>query len=200
MSNNPRVKITKTEVLSDNWYQLDKITFDYLRNDGRWQTQIRESYDRGNGATVFLYNKTTQKIILIRQFRLPSMLNGNETGLLIETCAGLLDKDDPITCIKKEIAEETGYHVSNVTKVFEAYMTPGAVTEQIHYFIAEYTDDMKVNAGGGLDEEQEDIEVLEMPFTEAIELLKNGEIKDAKTILLLQYALIHNLLEKPKKD
>jgi GDP-mannose pyrophosphatase NudK len=192
---NSRVKIKRTEVLSDNWYQLNKITFDYLRNDGTWQTQIRESYDRGNGAAVFMYNKQTKNIILIKQFRLPSYLNGNKNGLLIETCAGLLDDDNPETCIKKEILEETGYKINNVSKVFEAYMTPGAVTEQIHYFIAEYTDNMKTDKGGGLISEEEDIEVLEMPFTKAIDLLNKGAIKDAKTMLLIQYAIIHHLLD-----
>ncbi len=189
-----RVKIKNTEVLSDNWYQLDKVTFDYLRNDGVWQTQIRESYNRGNGATVFMYNKETKNIILIRQFRLPSYLNGNKTGLLIETCAGLLDADDPKTCIKKEIFEETGYKIETVTKIFETFMSPGAVTEQIHYFIAEYTNSMKSNEGGGLYSDQEDIEVLELPFSQAVVLLNEGKIKDAKTILLLQYAIIHNLV------
>ena len=190
-----RVKIKDSEVLSDDWYVLNKVTFDYLRNDGEWQTQVRESYDRGNGATVFMYNKETKNIVLIRQFRLPSYLNGNKNGLLIETCAGLLDADDPETCIKKEILEETGYQVEKVTKVFEAYMTPGAVTEQIHYFIAEYSSSMKSTQGGGLHTEQEDIEVLEMPFSEAVSLLNEGKIKDAKTIMLLQYALIHKLVE-----
>lgn len=193
MDNN-RVRIKETEVLSDNWYLLEKITFEYLRNDGVWQTQIRESYDRGNGAAVFLYNKETQNIILIRQFRLPSFLNGNPSGLLIEACAGLLDEDNPEDCIRKEIREETGYHIEKVTKVFEAYMTPGAVTEQLHCFIAPYTDVMKMDQGGGLESEQEDIEVLEMPFTEAVELLNTGKITDAKTIMLLQYAIIHNLM------
>jgi len=192
---NSRVKIKRTEVLSDNWYQLNKITFDYLRNDGTWQTQIRESYDRGNGAAVFMYNKQTKNIILIKQFRLPSYLNGNKNGLLIETCAGLLDDDNPETCIKKEILEETGYKINNVSKVFEAYMTPGAVTEQIHYFIAEYTDNMKTDKGGGLISEEEDIEVLEMPFTKAIDLLNKGAIRAAKTMFLLQYALIHHWLD-----
>lgn len=192
---NHRVKNIKTEVLSDNWSLLNKITFDYLRNDGTWQTQIRESYNRGNGATVFMYNKETQNIILIRQFRIPSYLNGNESGLLIETCAGMLDADDPETCIKKEIFEETGYKIEKVTKVFEAFMTPGAVTESIHYFIAEYNDKMKSTLGGGLHTEQEDIEVLEMPFTKAIQLLNEGTIKDAKTMLLIQYAQIHKLLD-----
>lgn len=195
MANNNRVKIKKTEVLSDNWYLLNKVTFDYLRSDGTWQTQIRESYDRGNGAAVFMYNKETKNIVLIRQFRLPSYLNGNKDGLLIETCAGLLDADDPETCIKKEIFEETGYKIEKVTKIFETYMSPGAVTESIHYFIAEYTDAMKATQGGGLDTEQEDIEVLEMPFTDAVNLLNTGHIKDAKTMLLLQYAIIHKLLD-----
>ncbi|MGB2127993.1 MAG: NUDIX domain-containing protein [Flavicella sp.] len=195
MDNKVRVKINEVEVLSDNWYHLNKISFDYLRSDGTWETQIRESYDRGNGAAVFMFNKKTQNIVLIRQFRLPSYLNGNDTGFLIEACAGLLDNDDPETCIKKEIEEETGIRVKKVNKILEAYMTPGAVTEQIHYFTAEYTDAMKIHRGGGLTEEQEDIEVLEMPFTYAIKLLQNGKIKDAKTIILLQYAMIHGLLQ-----
>lgn len=190
-----RVKIKEVEVLSDNWYVLNKVTFDYLRNNGEWQTQIRESYERGSGASVFMYNKETKNIVLIKQFRLPSYLNGNKSGLLIETCAGLLDTDDPETCIKKEILEETGYKIKTVTKIFEAFMSPGAVTEQIHYFIAEYTDSMKSTEGGGLESEQEDIEVLEMPFSEAVALLNEGKIKDAKTILLLQYAIIHKLVE-----
>jgi GDP-mannose pyrophosphatase NudK len=189
------VKIKSTEVLSDNWYLLNKITFDYLRNDGIWETQIRESYDRGNGASVFLYNKQKQQIILIRQFRLPTYLNGNPSGQLIETCAGLLDKDDPETCIKKEILEETGYQIEHVSKVFEAFTSPGAVTENLHCFVAEYTDAMKKNAGGGLPEEQEEIEVLEIPFKTAVEWLHSGKIKDAKTIMLMQYALIHKLME-----
>ena len=189
------VKIKSTEVLSDNWYLLNKITFDYLRNDGIWETQIRESYDRGNGASVFLYNKQKQQIILIRQFRLPTYLNGNPSGQLIETCAGLLDKDDPETCIKKEILEETGYQIEHVSKVFEAFTSPGAVTENLHYFVAEYTDAMKKNAGGGLPEEQEEIEVLEISFKTAVEWLHSGKIKDAKTIMLMQYALIHKLME-----
>ena len=192
---NNRVEIKKTTVLSDNWYLLEKVTFDYLRRDGTWQTQIRESYNRGNGATVFLYNKDSQNILLIRQFRLPSYLNDNPTGHLIETCAGLLDEDSPEDCIKKEIQEETGYQIEKVQKVFEAYMTPGAVTEKLHFFIAEYNNTMKVGKGGGLEQEQEDIEVLEMPFSKAIELLKNGEIQDAKTMLLLQYAMLHKLLD-----
>lgn len=189
------VKIKSTEILSDNWYVLNKVTFEYLRNDGTWQTQIRESYDRGNGACVFLYNKHKQQIILIRQFRLPTYLNGNDSGFLIETCAGLLDKDDPETCIKKEILEETGYQLENVSKVFEAFLSPGAVTENLHCFIAEYTDAMKKHQGGGLVDEQEDIEVLEIPFEKAVEWLHSGKIKDAKTIMLLQYALIHKLME-----
>lgn len=196
MDSKKRVKITEVEVLSDNWYHLNKISFDYLRSDGTWESQIRESYDRGNGAAVFMFNRTTQNIVLIRQFRLPSYLNGNASGFLIEACAGLLDNDDPETCIKKEIEEETGIRVEKVNKILEVYMTPGAVTEQIHYFIAEYTDAMKINNGGGLREEQEDIEVLEIPFTKAIELLNTGKIKDAKTIILLQYALIHGLLKE----
>src|SRR4029077_18447954 len=132
--------------------------------DGEWKKQTREAYDRGNGATILLYNKANKSVILTRQFRLPSFINGNESGMLIEACAGLLDKDNAEDCIKRETEEETGYKISSVRKIFEAYMSPGSVTEILYFFVAEYTKDMKVNEGGGVDHEQENIEVLEMPF------------------------------------
>jgi len=191
---NQNIKITKTEVLSNNWYVLRKITYDYLKKDGTWETQAREAYDRGNGATILLYNKENKTVILTQQFRMPTYLNGNETGMMIEACAGLLDKDNAEECIKRETEEETGYKISSVQKVFEVYMSPGSVTEIVHFFVAEYSKDMKVNDGGGLSDEQENIEVLEIDFLKALEMIKNGRIKDAKTIMLLQYAQINNLL------
>ena len=191
---NPKIKIQQTDLLSGNWYQLNKVTFDYLRKDGIWVTQKREVYDRGNGAGILLYNRKQKTIILTRQFRLPSYLNGNKTGMMIEVCAGLLDKDHPEQCIVRETEEETGYRVSTVRKVAETYMSPGAVTEILHLFVGEYDASMKVNEGGGLEHEQEEIEVIEMPFEEAYNKIATGEIKDAKTIILLQFAKINNLV------
>ncbi len=192
---NPKIKITNTEVLANNWYTLRKITFDYQKKDNTWETQVREAYDRGNGATILLYNKTNQTVILTRQFRMPTYLNGNETGMMIEACAGLLDQDNPEDCIKRETEEETGYHVKDVRKIFEVYMSPGSVTEIVHFFVGEYTKDMKVNDGGGVADEQENIEVLEFPFNKAYDMMATGEIKDAKTIMLLQYAKINSILQ-----
>ncbi len=191
---NSRIKNLQKELLSNNWYRLDKVTYDFQLNNGNWQSQTREAYDRGNGATILLYNTSKQTVVLTKQFRLPTYLNGNETGFLIETCAGLLDEDKPEECIKKEAEEETGYRLDNVKKVFESYMSPGSVTEMLYFFIAEYSDDMKVNNGGGLVEEQENIEVLEIPFKESFEMIQTGEIKDGKTIMLLQYLKIQNIL------
>lgn len=192
--NNDRITIKKTEVLSDNWYTLNKVTYDYQKQNGEWETHNREAYDRGNGATILLYNKQKGTVILTSQFRLPTYLNGNDSGNLIEACAGLLDKDNPEDCIKKETEEETGYKVSKVEKIFEAYMSPGSVTEILYFFIAEYNEDMKVTEGGGLAEEQENIEVLELTFDKAYDMIQSGEIKDAKTIMLLQYAKLNKLI------
>ena len=188
------INIIKTEVLSDNWYTLRKITYQTTNPDGTVETQSREAYDRGNGATILLYNKADKTVILTRQFRMPTYLNGNESGYLIECCAGLLDKDNPEECIKRETEEETGYKVSDVKKVFEAYMSPGSVTEILYFFVAEYTKEMKVSDGGGIEEESENIEVLELPFQQALDMISTGEIKDAKTIMLLQYAQINKLI------
>lgn len=188
------VNITKTEILSDNWYILKKITFETTDHNGIKSIHEREAYDRGNGATILLYNKTEKTVLLTRQFRMPTFVNGNETGYLIECCAGLLDKDNAEDCIKKETEEETGFRISSVEKIFEAYMSPGSVTELIYFFVAEYTNEMKVNEGGGLKEEDEHIEVLELPFEKAIDMIRTGEIKDGKTIMLLQYALIQKLI------
>ncbi len=191
---NERIKIKQTELLSDNWYTLNKITYDYQKADGTWETQSRETYDRGNGATILLYNTEQKTIILTRQFRLPTYVNGNENGMLIEACAGLLDKDNAEDCIRKETEEETGYKVSDVRKIFESYMSPGSVTEILYFFVAAYTKDMKVSEGGGLEEEQENIEVLELDFETAYNMIDTGEIKDGKTIMLLQYAKLHQLV------
>ncbi|CAN5425177.1 GDP-mannose pyrophosphatase NudK [soil metagenome] len=189
-----KVKVLKTEILSDNWYTLNKITYEYQTKDGAKQTQSREAYDRGNGATILLYNKENSTVVLTRQFRLPTYINGNKTGMLIEACAGLLDKDNPEDCIKRETEEELGYQVTDVRKVFEAYMSPGSVTEILYFFVAEYSKQMQVSEGGGVEHEQENIEVLELPFDEAFQMIETGKIRDAKTIMLLQYAKLNGLI------
>jgi nudix-type nucleoside diphosphatase (YffH/AdpP family) len=189
-----KIKILRTEILSKNWYTLNNVTFEAIKKDGSAHLLTREAYDRGNGATILLYNIYLKTVILTRQFRMPTYINGNPDGMLIECCAGLLDKNNAEDCIRRETEEETGYQVTNVKKVFEAYMSPGSVTEILYFFIAEYTPDMKVSDGGGLDEENENIEVLELPFTQALNMISTGEIKDAKTIMLLQYAQLNNLI------
>jgi len=191
---NPNVKIKKSILLSDNWYSLKKIVFEYLKKDGTWETQEREAYDRGNGAVILLYNKAQQTVILTRQFRMPTYVNGNKDGMMIEACAGILEQENPEESIKRETEEETGYRVQKVEKVMEAYTSPGSVTEILHFFIAAYDKNMKINEGGGVAEEQEEIEVIELDFMQAMEMIKAGEIKDAKTIILLQYAALHGLL------
>lgn len=188
---NPKINIIKTEVLSKQKFILKKITYDYTKEDTTVEQQTREIYYRGNGAVILLYNITHKTIILTRQFRLPTYLNGNTSGMLIEACAGMLDEDNPFDCIRRETEEETGYRLSSVKKVFQSYMSPGAVTEILHFFIGEYQSEMKVSEGGGLAEEHENIEVLEYPFNEAYQMITSGEITDAKTIMLLQYAKIN---------
>lgn len=190
----PEIKIQKEEILSDNWYTLRKFTYDFKLKNGSWQTQSREAYDRGNGAVILLYNVEQRSVILTRQFRLPSFVNGNPSGMLIEACAGLLDKDSPEDCIRREVEEETGYKVSHVRKIFEAYMSPGSVTEILYFFIAEYASSMKIHEGGGVEHEQEEIEVLELPFEKALSMIDDGEIKDAKTIMLLQHLRLKGIL------
>lgn len=190
----PEIKIQKEEVLSDNWYTLRKYTYDFKLKNGSWQTQTREAYDRGNGAVILLYNVEQGSVILTRQFRLPTFVNGNASGMLIEACAGLLDKDSPEDCIRREVEEETGYKVSHVRKIFEAYMSPGSVTEILYFFVAEYAPNMKVHEGGGVAHEQEEIEVLELPFENALAMIDNGEIRDAKTIMLLQHLRLKGIL------
>jgi GDP-mannose pyrophosphatase NudK len=188
------ISITKTEILSDNWYFLRKYTYQYQKKNGTVMTQSREVYDRGNGATILLYNTDRNTVILTRQFRLPTFVNGNESGMLIESCAGLLDKDNAEECIRRETEEETGYKITRVQKIFEAYMSPGSVSEMLFFYIAEYTPAMKVSEGGGVEHEEENIEVLEVPFVDALEMMRNGEIKDGKTIMLLQYILLNRIL------
>lgn len=191
---NPEIKITETKLLSDNWYVLNKVTFDYQKKDGNVESHIREVYDRGNGAAILLYNTEKKTVILTRQFRLPTYLNGNKTGMMIEVCAGLLDQDNAEEAVIRETEEETGYRLNKVQKVIETYMSPGSVTEILYLFVGEYDETMKVNDGGGLDAEQENIEVLEYTFDEAYAMFESGEITDAKTIMLLQHAKIKEII------
>jgi nudix-type nucleoside diphosphatase (YffH/AdpP family) len=188
----PRIKIEREEVLSDDWYLLKKTTFTYLTKKGEWETRTRETYDRGNGATILLYNKEKHTVILTRQFRFPTFVNGNTEGMLIETCAGLLDQDSPETAIRRETEEETGYLIKDIEKVFEAYMSPGSVTEKLYFFIAEYTNDTKKNGGGGIEEEE--IDVIELKFADTMKMISSGEIQDGKTIMLLQHLFISQIL------
>jgi GDP-mannose pyrophosphatase NudK len=183
------VEVLKTEVLSDNWYVLRKVTFRLRKRDGSWETQSREAYDRGNGATILLYDAARRTVVLTRQFRLPTYVNGNASGMLIEACAGLLDADEPETCIAREAFEETGYEIRNPRKVMQAYMSPGSVTEILHFFVAEYSRAQRTSEGGGV--EEEDIEVMELSFDDALGRIACGEIRDGKTIMLLQYAALH---------
>ena len=190
-----KIRNIEKKVLSDNWYTLNKYSYDYQKPTGEWERQEREAYDRGNGSTILLYNAAKQSVILTRQFRLPTFVNGNPDGMLIEACAGLLEEHNAEDCIKKEAEEETGYKIDKVEKIFEAYMSPGSVTEILYFFVAEYSEAMKVSEGGGLAQEQEDIEVLELSFDDAYAMIASGEIKDAKTIMLLQYAKINQFLQ-----
>ncbi|WP_304163704.1 GDP-mannose pyrophosphatase NudK [Lonsdalea britannica] len=182
------ITIIKQKLLSDHWFVLNKYVYDLKRKNGETVRQVREVYDRGNGATILLYNREKGRVVLTRQFRLPTYLNGNESGMLLEACAGMLDDHSPEACVRHEAIEETGYVVRDVEKLFEAYMSPGGVTEIIHFFAAQYDESLRDNRGGGIDDE--DIEVVELPFTEAVAMMKDGRIKDAKTIMLLQYAQI----------
>jgi nudix-type nucleoside diphosphatase (YffH/AdpP family) len=188
-------KILETQILShDHHFPLKKITFTHLNKNGEWKEKKHDVYHLGNAAAVLLYNKEQKTVILIKQFRIPSFINGNEDGMLVEACAGKLDKESPEEGIKREIEEETGYKVPAVQKIMEAYMSPGYMSELIYFFTAEYDASMKVSDGGGLQEEEEEVEVMEMPFQQAILLMKEGKIKDAKTIMLLQYAQLNKLI------
>ena len=190
-----KIRNLKKTLLSDNWYTLNKFSFDIQDKNGNWESIVREAYDRGNGATILLYNKENKTVVLTQQFRLPTYVNGNECGMLIEACAGLLDKDNPEDCIKRETEEETGYRIDKIEKVFEVYMSPGSVTEILYFFTGEYSKDMKVSEGVGAEDENENITVLELDFEEAYKMISTGQIKDAKTIMLLQHAKLNELLD-----
>lgn len=185
-----RVRNIREQLLSDSWYTLKKYTFELLRRDGSWQEQSRESYDRGNGAVVLLYHKARKTVVLTRQFRFPIFVNGHH-GFLIEATAGLLDNASPEARIIAEAEEETGFRITHIEKVFESYMSPGSVTEKLFFFIAEYSDDDRQGSGGGVAEEGEDIEVLEWPFSRALDAVRSGEIMDAKTIMLIQHLALN---------
>jgi nudix-type nucleoside diphosphatase (YffH/AdpP family) len=190
-----RVRIVDTTVLSNDWYVLKKTTFDFLRRDGTWQRQSRETYDRGNGATILLFDRVRRTVILTRQFRFPVFVNGHD-GMLVEAAAGLLDNASPEERIRAEVEEETGYRVRDVQKVFEAYMSPGSVTEKLHFFIAEYDATTRVSDGGGVEAEGEDLEVMELTLADALTAVRRGEIVDAKTIMLLQHLALRELTER----
>ena len=186
------INIIKDKILSENWFLLRNMTYELTRSDGSVVRHRREVYDRGNGATILLYNRHKQTVVLVRQFRIATWVNGNEDGMLIETCAGLLDSDEPEECVRKEAIEETGFEVGEVRKLFELFMSPGGVTELIYFFIAEYDDTQRANDGGGVDDE--DIEVLELPYHRALEMMANGEIRDGKAVILLQYLQTSGLM------
>ncbi|HDT4996378.1 TPA: GDP-mannose pyrophosphatase NudK [Klebsiella aerogenes] len=188
------IHVIKDKILSENYFLLRNMTYELTRRDGSVVRHKREVYDRGNGATVLLYNPNKQSVVLVRQFRVATWVNGNPDGMLIETCAGLLDNDAPEVCIRKEAIEETGYQVGEARKVFELYMSPGGVTELIHFFIAEYSEAQRANRGGGVDDE--DIEVLELPFVRALEMVASGEIQDGKAVSLLQYLQNSGLMSR----
>lgn len=192
MSIAERVRVETVTVLSDDWYTLKKTVFSYRRGDGSWQRQSRETYDRGNGATILLYDPERRTVILTRQFRYPAFVNGYD-DLLIEAPAGLLDDATPEERIRAETAEETGFAVGEVRPIFDAFMSPGSVTERLHFFVAEYRPGDRASAGGGVEAEGEDIDVLEIDIEEALGMIASGAIRDAKTIMLLQYAAL-NLL------
>ncbi len=187
---NPRVRVTDVRLLSDNWYRLHTTTFDYLGDDGVWTTQSRETYDRGNGATILLYDAARRTVLLTSQFRYPVYVNGHPDGMLLETAAGLLDDDEPETAIRREAIEETGHEIGAVTHVFDAFMSPGSVTERLHFYAAPYDASTRRSAGGGLADEGEHITVVELPIDEALRMVDDGRIVDAKTIMLLQWSVL----------
>lgn len=186
------INIIKNRLLSDNYFTLRNVTYELLRKNGEPVRHKREVYDRGNGATILLYNREKKTVVLTRQFRIATWMNGNSTGLLIETCAGLLDEDEPDVCIRKETIEETGYQVGELEKVFELYMSPGGVTEILYFYLAPYTRAQRKNSGGGI--EDEEIDVLEIPFSRALEMMYSGEICDGKTVILLQQLQLRNIM------
>ncbi|UNC50217.1 GDP-mannose pyrophosphatase [Enterobacter huaxiensis] len=186
------IRIIESEILSHNWYSLKKYTFEQQRRDGEWQRQSREVYDRGNGATILLYNRERKTVILTRQFRFPVFINGHESNL-IEAAAGLLDNMDPESRIKAEAEEETGFKVARVQKIFEAYMSPGSVTEKLYFYVAEYQPQDRTGAGGGVKSEGEDIDVLEISLEDALRYVETGQIVDGKTIMLLYHVALKGI-------
>ena len=191
-----RLKNIRQEIISDAWATLKNVFFDYKNSDGSWSKNIkREVYDRGDGAAALLYNLEKKTVILIKQFRIPAYLNGHPSGFLLEACAGMMDEKDPKKTILREIREETGYRILNIEKVASPFMTPGASTEIVHLYLGSYTDAQKIGDGGGLDGENEDIEVVEYAFAKALLLLQSGEIQDAKTIILLQHLALSKIME-----
>jgi len=190
MTISDRIRVKDVRVLSDNHYTLKTTTFAWRRANGEWQTQHRETYDRGNGATLLPYNLRQRSVVLVRQFRYPAYVNGYD-DLMIEAVAGLLDNESPEARIRAEAEEESGYRLRDIRKVFEAFMSPGAVTEKLHFFVAEYEPDMRIGSGGGNPDEGEDIEVLELSIDEALAMIGDRRIVDAKTIMLLQYAALN---------
>ena len=189
-TDDPRVRVTDVRLLSDNWYRLHTTTFDLQGADGSWSTQSRETYDRGNGATILLYDVARRTVLLTSQFRYPAYINGHPGGMLVETAAGLLDDDDPETAIRREAIEETGHRVGEVTHVFDAFMSPGSVTERLHFYAAPYDAGTREHDGGGLADEGEHITLVELDIDEALDLVASGGIIDAKTIMLLQWAVL----------
>lgn len=190
------IRNLQTKILSKGWSVLKKLTFQFRAPNGEWQEQAREAYDIGNGATVLLYDKKKKTVILTRQLRIPTYLNGNRDGMLIEACAGKIENEDHEETVKREVIEETGYKIESLQKIFESYMSPGSVTELIHFYVAPISEEMRISEGGGLAEEMENIEVLEIKFNDAYSMIDSGQMKDAKTIMLLQYAKINQLLER----
>lgn len=190
LTRNPAIVIRDVEVTSAGWHVLRRTTFDYHRRDGRWSTEQRETYDRGNGATILLYDLERRTVLITRQFRYPAYVNDHPDGMLIETAAGLLDADDPETAIRREASEELGVTVGALTHVYSAYMSPGSVTERVHFFAAPYTTNQRTSEGGGIADEGEDIEVLELNFADTLAMIRDGRIADGKTIMLLHWAAL----------
>jgi len=190
---NDEIRILEQQVLAHDWYLLRKTTFEHRRRDGRLQVVSRETYDRGNGVALLLFNAARGTVVLTRQFRFPAYVNGCADGMLVEACAGLLDGNDPLAAMRREAIEETGYAVQSPRKVFEAFMSPGSITEKLHFFVAAVDDADRRTAGGGEADEGEDIEVLELPLARALAMIASGEIQDGKTIMLLQHAALTGL-------
>lgn len=193
LDRNPDVVVRDVEVVSDGWHVLRRTTLDVRRRDGRWDRQQRETYDRGNGATVLPYDAERRTVLLTRQFRWPAYVNGHPDGMLIEAAAGLLDEDDPETAVRREAAEELGIRLGDLVHVADVFMSPGSVTERVHFYVGAYTPADRVEAGGGVEDEGEDIEVLELPLDEALAMVEDGRIADGKTIMLLQWVALRRV-------